>query len=696
MLRRSFLRLAPSAFVGVAVAEGPATAAEVAAPSGGPSSPGAAQFSLLAATSGVLPFALGFAFRMGDMPASQAISGTLDDIQVTVMNRWSDGSAKFALVAGRAALEADSNRVIALSPGPQRPKARHLSVADLVATGVSAGVDCGSFGAVTWSGADWAAPFQTWATGAQMSSWIYRKPVGRDPFLVAWLEVRLWAGGHVEVLPWVENGYLKVPKPTSKAATYGFTLGGRIRFSRAVDLPAQCRTVLIAGSKLAHWLDGDPAVLAMQDSLYLQATGLVPSYGAEVPADAAVVNRLPPSFVPLQQGSYSNAMGEGGYQPAIGLLPEWDVLYLTCVDRIKPLQALQRNAYSAGRFPIHRRDETTNRPLRFSAYPHLSSDSSSTNELTPAPSGTGAAVGGWDVPHHPSVGYMAYLATGRSYFLEQLQFAATENYLWQVDTYRQFSKGLFLSASGACTTRGAAWANRTLLQAACATPDRDPLRAEFVASLEANIAFNFDTYVARPNNPFGIVAPYGDAWGTPFDGVVHEALWQQDFYTAVFGYMWAANPPISAVARTHLQRFFAWKAQSVIGRLGGTARGDWLYADAAVYVGIVALEDSPDWGEGTGPWVSNWGALYEATYRHANPGIDPGLLRGAYFPDGTSYWGNLLPAICYAVDHGVPGAAAAYARMTVAANWHQLLASFNQAPVWSVRPARPSVNQSHK
>ena len=30
----------------------------------------------------------------------------------------------------------------------------------------------------------------------------YRRPIGSDAHLVAWLEVRLYAGGAVEVLPW--------------------------------------------------------------------------------------------------------------------------------------------------------------------------------------------------------------------------------------------------------------------------------------------------------------------------------------------------------------------------------------------------------------------------------------------------------------------------------------------------------------
>ncbi|MDE2396830.1 MAG: hypothetical protein KGL43_12335 [Burkholderiales bacterium] len=646
-------------------------------------------FSLVAPARGRLPFALGFAFKPGEIPAGAGVLAQGLRLQASVLNRWQDGSIKFALLAGTAELEAAVPLVVQLGPGTAQPGAAGPGSDVLVRSRLHARVDCGGFGAVEWSGADWNAPFQTWASGPEMASWIYRKPVGDDPFLVAWLELRLWAQGEVEVLPWIENGYLKRPHATSKRALYRFSLDGRERFSREVDLPARCRTVLISGSALAHWKQEDPGVVAMQDGLHLQSTRLVPSYRARVAAGAAVVRALPERYEPLQQGGYSPTMGDGGYQPAIGLLPLWDVLFLTCSDRVRALQALQRNAFSAGRYAIHRRDEATNRPLRFSRHPHLSTDSSSTGELVPPASGTAAAPGGWDLAHHPSIGYLAYLATARSYFLEELQFAATENYLYQVDDLRRFAQGVFLSASGAATTRGAAWANRTLLQAASATPDGDALHAEFVASLEANIRFNHGTYVAQPNNPFGIVAPYAYSYDKPGGPIVHEAAWQQDFYTAAFGYMQAAEPPISRKARARLAEFFAWKARSIIGRLGGTEASEWLYADAAVYLFVVAPDGPADWARGTGPWARDWGALYRATFGHANPGVDPGELRGGYFPNGSSYWGNLLPAICYAVDHGVPGAAAAHARLSGAANWPQLLASFDEIPIWGLRCAGP-------
>jgi hypothetical protein len=68
-----------------------------------------------------------------------------------------------------------------------------------------------------------------------------------------------------------------------------------------------------------------------------------------------------------------------------------------------------------------------------------------------------------------------------------------------------------------------------------------------------------------------------------------------------------------------------------------------------------------------------------------NPGVG-GPLRGGNFPGASSYWGNMLPAIAYAVHHNVPGAQAAYNRMISAPNWSDFTADFINAPVWSVAP----------
>jgi hypothetical protein len=656
-----------------------------------PQGAGITSFKLTSPTAGSsLPFSVGHAFKKGDVAAGSRLIGSISDLQVTWKNTWPDGSLKFGVIAGRANLMAGIPLTVTLSIGVGSTIA-NLTTDNLRTTGVTASVDAGAFGSATWTAADWASPFVNWISGPFMSSWIYRKPVGIDPHLVAWLEVRMYRGGAVEVLPWIENGYLNVPNPTNKSAVYAFSMGGTQRFSGAFDLPNHCRTVLMSGAGLSHWLGTAPVVTPIHDKAYLQATGLVPTYRASVPSSAAVWANLVTTYSPLQQGNYANSMGQPGYHGAIGLLPEWDVLYLVSNDP-RAYAGVVINAYSAGRYGIHYRDEKTLRPFRFSSYPNLVVDggdstgigntgASTKNAFTPAASGVAPAA--WDSAHHPSVGFTAYLLTGSFYFMEEVQFAATINFLKNTDITRKFSAGVFLSNAGANITRGAAWAIRTLAQAACITPDDDVLRPEFISSMSANVDFYHATYVAQPNNPFGFVAPYSNYTGG--SGTYSEAAWMQDFFTAAVGYAIDVDPGMAASSNSKLAAFFAWKAQSIIGRLGGITPSEYLYRDAAVYTIAVAPSESPDYATGAGPWYANWGELYRATLGTANPGVD-GPLRGGNFPAASSYWGNLQPAIAYAVHHNVPGAMAAYTRMISAANWNQLASDFNTTPVWSVVP----------
>jgi hypothetical protein len=528
-----------------------------------------------------------------------------------------------------------------------------------------------------------------------MSSWIYRRPIGTDPHLVGWLEVRLWANGALEVLPWVENGYVLVPGPTNKRARYGFSLGGTERFSATIDLKHHQRTPLISGSALSYWLSTDRSVTPAHNKQYLQASELVPSYMAKVDVSAPVVKALVATYQPLQAGNFNydqDAMGSPGYQDPIGLLPQHDVLYLVS-DAPEAYGAVVRNGYSGGRWGSHYRDEATNRPLRFSSYPNLNiRDSQGFNGTGDSTKGqrTPVATGGnppsWDVAHSPAVGYLAYLVTGRWYFMEEVQFATTMNYLGNGDhpLLRNGSQGLVQPCPGAWQTRCTAWDWRARVQALSVTPDDDTaLRAEFIASVEANIAHFHGRYIAQQNNPFGWIKPgeiYESTWrlGAP---------WQQDFVTAAFGYSVSLGLPISATAATKLSQFFQWKARSAIMRLG-TKSGFW-YVNGTPY-NMPISPSKPDYDTGAGPWYQTDAEVYAATY--ATPpawmGTTEGMLASEIMPGERAMWGNLLPAIAYAVRHGVPGAVDAYNRMVGASNWNTVRDAFNDHPVWAVQPAR--------
>ena len=233
-------------------------------------------FELTSSAGGAnLPFTVGQAFRQGDVPSGSGVVGNVSALQVVPKNVWPDGSLKYAIVSGRATLTANVPSLISLSVGNPGTNT-DLTTANLRATNVTASISAGTFGSASWSGADFDAPFIGWVSGPQMSSWIYRKPVGADPHLVGWLEVRLYAGGAVEVLPWVENGYLLVANPTDKNATYTFTLGGTQRFTQSIDLLNHERMVLASGSTLSHWLGSDPQIVPQHDVDYLEVVSAQP------------------------------------------------------------------------------------------------------------------------------------------------------------------------------------------------------------------------------------------------------------------------------------------------------------------------------------------------------------------------------------------------------------------------------------
>lgn len=655
-----------------------------------------ASFSLRSAVARTgAPFCLGYAFQRGDVPQGSTVLADAGALQVTPKNLWPDGSLKFAVLAGALDLAANVTQTVNLRVGPLPTPGTALGTANLKRTGAVAEIVADGFGKAHWEGTDWDTPFATWVAGPQMSSWIYRRPIGADPHLVGWLEVRLWASGAVEVLPWVENGFLRVDAPTNKLARYGFTLGRTERFSASIDLKHHQRTPLISGSALSYWLDADAALTVAHNKQYLQASELVPTYLAKVDPAAPVVKALVSSYQPLQAGNFNydgDSMASSGYQDPIGLLPQHDVLYLTS-DAPEAYGAVVRNGFSAGRWGIHYRDETTNRPLRFSSYPNLNigggqgfkdTGGSTRSQYTPAP--TGGNPPQWDVAHSPSVGYLAYLVTGRWYFMEEVQFATTANYLGNGDntSLRTGSKGLVQPCPGAWQTRSCAWDWRARVQALAVTPDDDSaLRAEFIASVEANVEHFHGRYVAQANNPFGWVKP-----GESYDGtLLLGSPWQQDFVTAAFGYSVSLGLPISAAASTKLGEFFQWKARSVVMRLG-THDGFW-YINAVPYNMPISTASMPNYDTGAGPWYKTDAEVYAATY--ATPpawlGKTEGTLAGEYMPGERALWGNLVPAIGYAVRHGVPGALDAFNRMRNATNWGALRDAFNQRPVWAVQPA---------
>lgn len=644
----------------------------------------------------LLPFTAGQAFREGDVPAGVSVTSNIAELQVIGKNRWPDGSMKFALVSGRVNVGAGASVVVPLlRSNVSASTGSVVSTADLRTTGAVALVDCGANGNASWSAADWDAPFLTWVSGSEMSSWIYRKPIGSDAHLVAWLEVRCYRGGAVEILPWIENGYLLVAAPGARSGMVTFTLGGSQRFSQSLTLLNHQRAVLASGTVLSHWLGTDPQLTPTHDTAYMQATRLTPAYRGHTSQSSALWTRQAASYTPLAQAGFPNNMGSAGYDTSIGPLPEWDVAYLTSSGDPRALRACMINGYAAGRYGIHFRDEATNRVPRFSTHTGLVlADSSNIKSIgsgdTTTPTASGSPPPQYYTSHAPALGYFAYLLTGRFYFMEETQFQAIAAHFKTGAASRQGAKGTFEPSAGAHQTRSAAWSWRTLAYCASATPDDDTaLRNEFVASLGENASYLLERY--GRGNPFGVVknyssyadgVPAGDLQSTHY-GV---APWQEDFLT--YAICQARELKILAgAAASVLDQLVVWKCQSVVGRLGSTRADEYSFKRAAQYEMIVARTPTPDWAAPGGGWLSDWGEVFRVTHGYANDAsTTPPNLVGGYFPDPTSYWGNMVPAISFAVDAGVTGARAAYDRVVGAANFAEFEAGFDDNPVWGVRP----------
>ncbi len=639
----------------------------------------ATSFTLTSAATATQPFTIGHAFRRGDVTAGQGVVVTGATAQVTPKNYWPDGSLKFAVISGTAALTAATPLQITLTGGTASAGTA-LTTTDLKATGVTASIACTSFGTVSWATTDWDSPFASWVSGHRMTSWVYRKAIGADAHLVGWLEVRLYAGGEVEVLPWVENGYLNVASPTTKTDTFGFTLGGSSRFSQSIAMLPHTRTPLVSGTVLSYWLGTARDVIAKHNNEYMQATSVVPAYSVDIPAASSTITALPTTFTPLQQGAWDSDLFGGGWHNHVCILPEWDALYLTS-SAAATYKALIFQGYSAGRYDWNYRDETTNRA------PLMASYSTAYAPSLPQPGSVSPNAVKFSIDHGPSIGYMAYLVTGRWYFMDMTQMASTWNYLVTPAAARQNAAGIMDHRS--LSWRGAAWGIRTLGQALSATPDADTAqKAQFQAQLENNIDWLYDRYVTTSRNPLGFLTvhtPYHTlVSGTVLTGTTSTVLtadsgalesadvganhfvgwtlyiggqsrtvsastgttltvssafspaptigaawechnpstfsapWQHDYIVAAWGHVKDLAPTLDTTMQTELNAVFNQIGKSVVGRMGAAEVGDWNYRDLAPYtlaVQPLGYYSLNDTTALSGPWFSTWGDCYDATFK---------------------------------------------------------------------------------
>jgi len=621
-----------------------------------------ASFQLTSAVGGAsLPFTIGYGFQKGAIANGTTLTLNAGTAQVLVKRRWNDNSVKHAVISGHVDLVAGVAKAIEIVAGAG--SGSPLTCADIQAVAPNASVACGAIGTVTLASL-LAAPFRTWVSGPEMVECHYRAPV--DATLSVWFHVRLYRGGRIWIRAICENGYLDV---TTGLKTYvpTVTINGATVYNNG-------------GAILSHhghtrwdvegWIGGDPQITPKHNVAQLIATRLVPNYWKRSPS-ASTLNGLSQAYSPMTRGGWTQDQSNTGFQNQIGILPLWDALYCTSGDP-RAYRSVVANARSLNSYGIVWRDSTDNLPTRPSARPNWSVDGAGQG----GSNGFNAGPLIWDMAHHGSGGYLAYLITGDYYHLETMQHQSSLCYLCN-----DLNDGLGTARALQGQTRAMAWSLRTVGQLAAIGPS-DSVTNDYAALIAGNMTHLNTVRMAPGQNPLGTL--YSDdlasnAYGVP--GVL--APWQQNFVVQTLVHL-SEIEPLSNMSALILVRdyYYRWP----VGLLGDIGPANFCFTRAGEYnIKVASIQT----GNLTNCFTS-WGAVFQATFGAVN-GTCGTTLQGGSGGDPAAaregYWGNLMPAIAYAVDHGATDAATAFARLSGASNWNVVENSgFNDIPIWGIVP----------
>jgi hypothetical protein len=496
-------------------------------------------------------------FREGEITGSAeaVIAGVAIPTQCDVKNRWPDGSLRFAIVTFVVPrLPAGGSVAVDLVNRPVAPSVAFLSAADMLSAAFNfdgviemRGEMRGEPGrggppeTVSARAMLAAGHWRYWLKGPLVTAIViedrspartYDKDFGDGskalhPIFEAWF----FPGDRtVELGYTIENTWASSqPRKGMRDLAYSFTLRSghappRVEFTQPVFTH-------IAKSRWhkTYWVGQTPGPVQVDhDTAYLVTTRTIPSYDTSIKFPEARLAERYADWLKAPRGlagddsgigSYAKGLTSGGAADWIGLLNTWDTLYLLTMDPRMREIALT-NAELAGRIPWHFREadqragsgqyfdaprsgsvETHGRVVSVNARRTVSlwdlgADTDCGDAYRADRIETGVTGDhGWPTTrdHMPDTAYLAYLLTGRYYYLEELQYQAAFIVAHKIGCYttdagysynRQGHHGYLHDSQ----IRGDAWGFRTLTYAAALSPDATPEKAYFEDKLLNNIA----------------------------------------------------------------------------------------------------------------------------------------------------------------------------------------------------------------
>jgi hypothetical protein len=634
----------------------------------------------------MVPWTLGHGFAEGDIPSGFDIFADVPQFQSVIRNRWPDGSAKYAVLSGRCDFNSTS-RTVQLSAGPV-VSTSNITLSNLISIAPDISVQVGSFGTVTLASVI-NSPYRQLLAGATASEWQYRLPV--DSQLCVWMYVRLYAGGAIEYLVSVENGYYDFTGATNKVARIIVTeSGSTVKYDSlsAIDIRSHTRIVCTTGYSGKLWYGTTPAqVTPSHNTAYLQGSGLVPSFQAQTISNSTL-NTLAQAYTPYGIANLpGNGLGGGGDHPSIGWLPRWDACYTVSGDSRAYKSALVNSFASAG-YSYHYRNSTHFDVMRYSDAPTSSVGLSANNGVTGGRAFYSGQYGtDWDISHGWLPGAFAYLISGDYWHLEELQFAVKWVHYTSNVSYRGQATGLMVRN---LQQRGVAWALRNCSMAATFTPDGDSERAAYANAVGASLSWLRDYHT----NTLGLVLePDQVSWGDPGG----QRTWMSDYVVGTVSWILDLKLITDSTQVTKSNAFMTWLGDGLVQRMsGGSNANGWHFA-YQTYSPVISDSSFPG-NQNQANFDANWGEAFERKFGRANgTDLDTGYIKLEPGSNGhiIANWTNLndfnagyfpyaMSALAQCVNRGITGADTAFARITSATNYNTCRASLINDPRWGI------------
>ena len=494
------------------------------------------------------PISIARVFRRGEIAhfAAAKVDGGPVLTQCDVKNRWPDGSLKFAVVSFVVPrLESGGAVEVTFTDQPDGHNDGYLAPAQMLdpAFDFDGRIELRGDAPRTVSARTMLAEghWRYWLRGPVVTAVIIEdrtaarsqdKDFGDGskalhPIFEAWFYPQ---GRRVDLGYTVENTWASSdPARGMRDLAYALTLSSGHAAPRLEFAHPWFRHIGRSRWHKRFWLGTPPAPVRIDHgAAYLATTTAVPNYDTHIPIAEPLVATMYRSWMAAPKslegrgghlGSYSNELAVTGASPWIGLLTTWDALYLlTMDDRMREMA--QGNADLAGRIPWHFREadsragtghffdapstghiDTFGRVVSVNARRTVSlwdlgPDSDCGEAYRRDRIHTGPiSADGWQTTrdHMPDTAYLAYLLTGRYYYLEELQYLAAFIVAHKIGCYDDSTDGAYHRQGHNgflhdTQVRGDAWGFRTLSYAAFLSPDGTPEQEYFDDKLRNNIA----------------------------------------------------------------------------------------------------------------------------------------------------------------------------------------------------------------